>query len=477
MPILPAVTWYEPLGSLDSMFLHLEDRTAHMHVGAVLVYEGRAPGYGELVASVASRLDRVPRYRQRLAFVTFGAGRPVWVDAADLDLEYHVRHTALPPPGGDEQLRKLAGRLFAQRLDRGKPLWELWLIEGLGDGRFAVLSKTHHCMVDGIAGVDIATVLHDLTPDPAPQAPTLPWTPRPAPGGAALLASSLRDQLTRPLGLAREALHPSTEGRRMLLELVGGLKPLLGLSQMGPAPQSSLNQPIGPHRRWETTSLDLGAVKAIKVALGGTVNDVILAAVAGAVRTLLRGRGETPRGDLRAFVPVSVRTPEARGTYGNQVAAVFCPLPVGEPDPVARLHRVSAAMKGLKESRQAVGALALTHLGEFMPPTMAAQAARLGSTTRWFNLVVTNVPGPQVPMFLLGRKLVACYPVVPLGQLQTVGIALLSYCGAIHVGLLGDADRARDLPTLARALHEAVEELSARAAGSAPASPSDGERS
>jgi diacylglycerol O-acyltransferase len=465
------VTWYERLSSLDAMFLHVEDRTAHMHVGAVFVYEGRAPSYAELLASIASRLDRVPRYRQRLAFVPFTAGRPVWVDAADLDLEYHVRHTALPPPGGDEPLRKLAGRLFAQRLDRGKPLWELWLIEGLGEGRFAVLSKTHHCMIDGISGVDLATVLHDLEADPAPPAPATQWTPRPAPGGATLLASALRDQLTRPLELAREALRPSTEGRKMLVELVGGLKPLLGISQMGLAPESSLNQPIGPHRRWEMTSLDLGAVKRVRAALGGTVNDVILAAVTGALRTLLQGRGENPRGDLRAFVPVSVRAPEARGTYGNQVAAVFCPLPVGEPDPVARLRRVSAAMKDLKESRQAVGALALTHLGEFTPPTIAAQAARLASSTRWFNLVVTNVPGPQVPMYLLGRKLLACYPVVPLAQFQTIGIALLSYCGAIHVGLLGDADRARDLPTLARALHDAVEELSARAAAAAPATP------
>jgi diacylglycerol O-acyltransferase / wax synthase len=465
------VTWSEPLSSLDAMFLDLEDPTAHMHVGAVCVYEGRAPSYAELIASVAARLDRVPRYRQRLAFVPFGAGRPVWVDAADLDLEYHVRHTALPPPGGDEPLRKLAGRLFAQRLDRGKPLWELWLIEGLGEGRFAVLSKTHHCMVDGISGVDLATVLHDLEPDPTPAAPAPPWTPRPAPDPAALLASSLRDQLTRPLELARQAFRPATEGRRMLRELLGGLKPLLGISQLGLAPPSSLNQPIGPHRRWETTTLDLVAVKRVRAVLGGTVNDVVLAAVAGALRTLLRGRGETPAGDLRAFVPVSVRAPGERSGSGNQVAAVFCPLPVGEPDPVLRLRQVSAAMDGLKESHQAVGALALTHLGAFAPPTLAAQAARLEWTTRWFNLVVTNVPGPQVPMYLLGRRLLACYPLVPLAHFQTIGIALLSYCGAIHVGLLGDADRARDLPVLARALHDALDELSAGAAAVAASQP------
>jgi len=468
------VTWYERLSSLDALFLDLEDRTAHMHVGAVSVYEGRAPSYADFVAWVASRLERVPRYRQRLAFVPFGGGRPVWVDAADLDLEYHVRHTAVPPPGGEEPLKKLAGRLFSQRLDRGKPLWELWLIEGLGEGRFATISKTHHCMIDGIAGVDLATVLHDFSPHSGPPPGPPSWTPRPAPGRAELLAASIRDQVARPLELAREALRPATEGRKMLRELVGGLRPLLGISQMGLAPESSLNQPIGPHRRWEMTSLDLGAVKRIRAALGGTVNDVILAAVAGALRTLLQGRGEAPGEDLRVFVPVSVRAPEARGTYGNQVAAVFCPLPVGEVDAVERLRKVSAATRGLKESRQAVGALALTHLREFTPPTLAAQAARLSTTTRWFNLVVTNVPGPQQPMYLLGRKLLACHPVVPLARAQTIGIALLSYDGAIHVGLLGDGDRARDLPTLARALHDAVDELATRAAAAPPPAASSG---
>jgi diacylglycerol O-acyltransferase / wax synthase len=462
-----AVTWYERLSNLDALFLDLEDRTAHMHVGAVFVYEGRPPPYAELLAWVASRLERVPRYRQRLMPVPLGAGRPVWVDAADLDLEYHVRHTALPPPGGEEPLKRLAGRLFAQRLDRGKPLWELWLIEGFGEGRWAMLSKTHHCMVDGIAGVDLATVLHDFTPDVKAPAAAPPWTPRPAPGRAALVAASVLHHATRPLDVAREALRPATEGRRIVRELVGGVGPLLGISQMGLAPASSLNQRIGPHRRYEMTKLDLAAVKRIRAALGGTVNDVLLAAVAGALRTLLVGRGETVPDELRVFVPVSVRAPEARGTYGNQVAAVFCPLPVGELDPVERLRRVSAAMKGLKESRQAVGALALTHLREFTPPTLAAQAARLSTTTRWFNLVVTNVPGPQQPMYLLGRRLLACYPVVPLAPSQTVGIALLSYDGGIDVGLLGDGDRARDLPVLARALHEAVNELSARAADAA----------
>jgi WS/DGAT/MGAT family acyltransferase len=287
------------------------------------------------------------------------------------------------------------------------------------------------------------------------------------------MASSIRHQLVHPLEVAREVLEPKTEGRRMLLELAGGLRPLLGLSQMGRAPASSLNRPIGPHRRWEIVSMDLAAVKRVRAALGGTVNDVILAVVAGALRRLLASRGEEPKGDLRALVPVSVRRPETRGMVGNQVAAMFCPLPVDEPDPLERLRRVTSATKDLKESRQAVGALALTRLGDFAPPTLAAQAARLQMMNRWFNLVVTNVPGPQLPLYLLGRKLAACYPAVPLAHEQTIGIALLSYDGAIGVGLLGDADGARDLPLLARAITEALAELTDRAV-LAPASPERG---
>jgi diacylglycerol O-acyltransferase len=461
------VAWSERLSGLDATFLYLEDRTAHMHVGGVLVFEGRAPAYRDLLALVASRLHRVPRYRQRLAFVPLHLGRPVWVDDSDLDLEYHVRHTALPPPGGEEQLKKLAGRLFAQRLDRDKPLWELWLVEGLADDRFALLSKTHHCMIDGISGVDIGTILFDADRDAAVPLPA-PWTPRPAPDARALASASVVDQITHPLQAIRGALRSSSAAAETFLKLAGGVKPLLQLSQLGRAPESSLNRPIGPHRRWEMVSLDLAAVKRVRGALGGTVNDVILAVVTGALRRLLSQRGEVPPAGLRAMVPVSVRSADARGTLGNQVAAVFCELPVGEGGAAERLGKVTRAMKALKESGQAIGALALTRLGDFAPPTLLAQSARLGSTGR-FNLVVTNVPGPQHPLYLLGRRLLGCYPAVPLAQGQTVGIALLSYDGRIDVGLLGDADRMRDLSTLARAMSESLAELQALIPPATPA--------
>jgi WS/DGAT/MGAT family acyltransferase len=442
------------------MFLYFEERTAHMHVGAVAIFKGRPPRYGDLLALIESRLERVPRYRQRLMFVPFSANRPVWVDDSSFDLEYHVRHTALPPPGGEAELETIAGRLFAQRLDRDKPLWELWFIEGLGKDRFAVLSKTHHCMIDGISGVDLASVLMDTEPHPVPPPPRSPWIPRPAPSSGDLLKASLVDQVKHPFDLVRNAINAAGEERRMFAEVAAGIKPLIGMAQMGAAPESSINQPLGPHRRFKMLSIDLGEVKRIKSALGGTVNDVILALVAGGLRDLFLARGERPMHDLRAMVPVSVRSSEQRGQLGNQVTAIFCTLPISDPDPRSRLEAVKREMKGLKESRQAVGALALTRLSEFAPPTIVAQASRLRSTTRFLNLVVTNVPGPQIPLYLLDAELEHCFPMVPLAKSQNVGIALLSYNGRIDIGLLGDADKMRDLSVLADGIVRALHDLS-----------------
>jgi diacylglycerol O-acyltransferase len=433
-------------------------------VGAVAIFEGKAPAYRDLIALIASRLDRAPRYRQRLAFVPLGLGRPVWIDDANLDLEYHVRHTALPPPGGAEPLKKLAARIFAQRLDRDRPLWELWLVEGLAGDRFAVISKTHHCMLDGVSGADLATVLLGVDPDDVAPAEPAPWTPRPAPAAATLVARSVAGQVTHPLQLVRGALQPSSPARRVLLELGAGLKPLLGLSRLGRAPPSSLNRPIGPHRRWEMVSLDLAEVKAVRRGLGGTVNDVLLAVVAGALRQLFEERDEPPPAEIRALIPVSVRGNDSPGALGNRVTALFCALPVGEPDAWKRLRAVAGEMKSLKESGQAVGALAWTHLGDFAPPALLAQVARFQSTFRYMNLVVTNIPGPQQPIYLLGRKMLEWYPLVPLAQGQTLGIALQSYDGRVGIGLLGDAEALRDLPVLAKAIPAALAELTALAA-------------
>ncbi|HEY2030362.1 MAG TPA: wax ester/triacylglycerol synthase family O-acyltransferase [Myxococcales bacterium] len=452
-------TWYERLSTLDALFLALEDRVAHMHVGACAVFEGPPPPFADVLRLVDARLSQVPRYRQRVLEVPLKQGRPVWIDETQFDLEYHVRRTALPAPGGEAELKKLVSRLFSQQLDRDKPLWELWLVEGLGGGRFAMVSKTHHCMLDGVSGVDLATVLLDAEPNPTPPEAVDPWRPRKAPPLTDLLVSSLKEQLSHPLRMAREALEPKSEVAQLFGAVASGFKPLLGVFSMGQAPESPLNKPLGPHRRFEMLELPLAEVKEVRARLGGTVNDVVLAVVAGALRTWLADREEPPAADLRVLVPVSMRT--EHGTYGNQVTAVFCPLPVTEPNPVERLRKVREAMKAVKESGQAMSAHALSRMADFAPPTLLAQAARLQAVTRMFNLVVTNVPGPQFPLYFLGKKMLHCYPQVPLAATQSLGIALLSYDGRIGVGLIGDAAGAQDLSALSDAILTALAELRA----------------
>ena len=454
-------TWYERLSTLDSLFLELEDRSAHMHVGAVALFEGPPPPYRDLLALIEARLAHVPRYRQRVLFVPLKQGRPVWIDESQFDLEYHVRRTALPAPGSDAELKKLVGRLLSQALDREKPLWEMWLVEGLDNGRFAIVSKTHHCMLDGISGVDLATVLMDTEPVSTPPPPAAPWTPRKAPRMSDLLVDSVKQQISHPLRMLREALEPNSEAVKLFGGLFSSLKPLADVVSMGQAPPSPLNVPIGPHRRFEMVELPLAPIKEVRARTRATVNDVILAVVAGALRTWLAARGQAPGADLRVLVPVSMRTQKERGTWGNQVSAVFCELPVTEPSAVERLRKVHDAMMVVKKSGSAVGAHTLSRLGDFAPPQLLAQAARLQAVTRMFNLVVTNVPGPQFPLYLLGKRMLRCYPQVPLAAQQAVGIALLSYDGCIGVGLVGDADAARDLPALGEGMRAALDELHA----------------
>jgi diacylglycerol O-acyltransferase / wax synthase len=460
------------LTGLDSSFLHLEhDDATHMHVASCMVFDGPPPTHDELVAHVEARLHLVPRYRQRLAFVPFNQGRPVWVDDPHFNTRYHVQHHALPPPGSDEQLKHLAGRAFSQQLDRNKPLWELWLVEGLDGDRFAILGKTHHALVDGISGVDITTVLFDVSPTPAPTpAPEQPWVPRPMPSSAQLLADALLERATVPAEVVRGFRSIASRPRRVARELFGDVRAIGSFALPGArsAPPSPLNVPIGPHRRFTWAVEDLERIKAVKNALGGTVNDVVLTTVAGGLGRYLRAHGH-PTVDLvlRAMIPVSVRSDEARGALGNQVAAVWASLPVGETDPIERLALVRREMEGLKESHQAVGARLLTELTGFAPPTVMAQAARLQARQRYFNLVVTNVPGPQFPLYVLGREMRAIYPMVPLAQNLALGIAIMSYNGSLAFGLNADFDALPDLELLAAQLDEALDELGV-AAGLTP---------
>jgi diacylglycerol O-acyltransferase / wax synthase len=463
------------LTGLDAAFLHLEAGGAHMHVASVLVFEGEAPPYLDLLDHVERRLHLVPRYRQKLAFVPYNQGRPKWVDDPHFNMRYHVRHTALPRPGTDNELKRLAGRLFAQPLDRAKPLWEIWLVEGLEGDRFALISKTHHALVDGVSGVDIASVLFDTSAEPELPAAPDPggWMAQPEPSATQMLAEALLERATVPAEAVR-GLRALTRAPRQaaakLVETAAGVGAMAWAGISG-APPSPFNVPIGPHRRYTWVDADLPQFKAIKHGLGGTLNDVVLASVTLALGSYLRREGEDTQGlVLKAMVPVSVRMDDQRGALGNRVAAMYAPLPVGMTDPKDVFDAVHAAMGDLKSSGQAVGAQRLTEMADFAPTTIMTQAARLQARQRLFNLVVTNVPGPQMPLYLLGRMLCGLYPVVPLAQRQALGIAIMSYHGRLGFGLLGDYDAMPHLESLAADLEQAIDALSA-AASAKPARP------
>jgi diacylglycerol O-acyltransferase len=470
------------LTGLDASFLHLEDESAHMHVAAVMTFEGSPPPHSEVVEGIRNRLHLVPRYRQKLAFVPLGQGRPRWVDDPHFNLNYHVRHTALPEPGTEEQLKRMAGRVFSQRLDRDKPLWEMWVVEGLDGGeRFAVLSKTHHALVDGVSGIDIMSILFDTKAEPDAQPPgeEKRWLPAPTPSGAQLLGEALYERATVPAEIVRGARALVRGPRRIAGAAVGSLAGVGSMVRAGlsPAPKTPYNERIGPHRRFTWVRMQLSDVKAIKNALGGTVNDVMLATVTGALGRHLRRRGvDTDGMELKAMVPVSVRSEEARGALGNQVAAMMAPLPVGLEEPVSRMERISDAMSHLKSGGQAVGAQVLTELTGFAPPNIMSQASRVVARQRMFNLVVTNVPGPQFPLYMMGHKLEGLFPMVPLAPNQALGIAIMSYNGTINFGLVGDYDLMSDLDELAEDLQAALAEL-ADAAGVELETPTPSRRS
>lgn len=450
------------LTSIDASFLANEGSSSHMHVGAVLIFEGPPPSYDDLLEHVSSRLHLVPRFRQKLAFPPLQMGRPFWSDDPGFNLEYHVRHSALPAPGSEDQLRNMASRVFSQQLDRTKPLWELWLVQGLKGKRFALVTKTHHALVDGVSGVDIATVLFDATPVTEPAEPEQEWIPQPEPSGAELAARGAEGLAALPLRLARrlrsavEHPGPAIQEVSEAVEAVGEV----GLALANPAPDVPLNVGIGSHRRLCWVRGDLGELKRIKNALGGTVNDAVLAVVAGALRRWLRGRGVSIDGlELRALVPVSIRAADEHGELGNRIAAVRGPLPVGIEDPVERLRRVREGMADVKSSKQALGAEVIARFNDFAPPTLLAQASRLNFSTRLFNLIVTNVPGPQLPLYVLGRELEDVFPVAFLPDDHALAIAIMSYNGAIDFGLLADYDSIEDVGEIAAGIAETIDEL------------------
>jgi len=462
------------LTPIDAAFLHQEGAHSHMHIGGLTIVEGPPPATSELLEQIRLRLHLVPRYRHKLAYTAVDSGRPVWVDDPSFNLEYHVRHTALPAPGGQDQLQDLTARIFSQQLDRSKPLWEMWMIEGLEDNRFALITKTHHSLIDGIAGVDLATVLFDISPDP-PQIPNSgrAWQPHAEPGASQLIAAGIVGAARAGLALAEGALdalaHPERAMGRVR-EAAEGIGEIVWAG-LNPAPETPLNVPIGPHRRFVAVTASLEDFKTVKNAFGGTVNDVVLAVVAGALRDFLISHGRRTEGvEMRALVPVSVRTEDDHGTAGNRIVAMRGPLPIYISDPLNRLRFVSEAMDGLKESKQALGAEVISGAQNFAPPTILAQASRLNFSTRLFNLIVTNVPGPQFPLYVLGREMVTAIPVAFLPENHALAIAIMSYNGQMNFGLLGDFDALGDIEALGDSIRAELAELVALARESVPAS-------
>jgi diacylglycerol O-acyltransferase len=451
------------LTAVDASFLHQEGPTSHMHVGGLTLLEGPPPRMEEFLEQIRKRLHLVPRYRHKLAYTALDSGRPVWVDDPSFNLEFHVRHTALPAPGSWEQLRHLTARIFSQALDRSKPLWEMWLIEGLDPGmgepdheRFALISKTHHSLIDGIAGVDLATVLFDVAPEPAPLRHSgRAWKPRPEPDTVELVTAGLRGAVRAGVEMVGGAVSALTHPERTLeraREAAEGIGEIVWAG-LNPAPSTPLNVEIGPHRRFVGIAAQLEDFKLVKNALGGTVNDVVLAVVTGALRTFLIDRGVRTEGlEMRALVPVSVRTLGERHEGGNRIVVMRGPLPVYIADPLQRLSFVRHAMDGLKESKQALGAEVIAGAQNFAPPTILAQASRLNFSTRLFNLIVTNVPGPQFPLYVLGRRMERVFPVAFLPQNHALAVAIMSYAGEMNFGLLGDFDALPDIESIGESI-------------------------
>jgi len=461
---------YEPLSYLDGSFLALENANSHMHVTAVALFDAaplKADDGGididRIRAHIRSKLQYIPRYRQKLEWVPYDR-RPVWVDDQHFDFDYHVRHTSLPKPGSDDQLRELAGRVVSTKLDRAKPLWELWVVEGLSNDRWAIIAKIHHCMIDGMSGVDLTTILLNVVPDSEIEDEP-DWTPRPAPtptqlavAEAARFTRRVIDGLTNLGEMVKDGKSISDRAVDKSAAALSSLKS----GWLTPSAKTPLNPDIGPNRRFNWTDMDLADVKGIKDALGGSVNDVVLATTAGAVRHfLIEERGYDPsEAEFRAMNPVSTRSRSQQGQMGNQVAMWLVDLPIGERDPAVRYKAIKDSTTNLKKTNQAMGAATLVELSSGTPVTLLSLASRLaGPRIRPFNMTVTNIPGPQFPMYLLESQMLANYPMVPLWAQHGIGVALFSYNGRLLWGVQADYDTLPDSDRFVAALHTSFQEL------------------
>jgi diacylglycerol O-acyltransferase / wax synthase len=457
------------LSPLDASFLHIEDDVNLMHIGSVGIFEGPPPAPNEFRTMIESKLPLVPRYRERVREVPLELGRPLWVTDPYFDLDYHVRHTALPGPGGRDELRNLVGRVMAQRLDRSKPLWELWIVENVQGDQWALVSKIHHALVDGISGTDLLSVLLDSSAESS-RGSAEPWRPDKEPSDLRLVAETVKDYALSPFEQWRAARSLVRRPARLAKRIGGSVKGLPAMADwVRPRASSVLVGKIGPHRRYAWTETTLDDVKTIRTALGGSVNDVVLSAVTRGFRDLLLAHGEEVEGrTIRSLVPVSVRQ-EGDPEYANRVSGILAELPVGIEDPLERLASIRGQMDKLKRSGEAVAAETLTSLSGFAPPLLLAlglrvafRSAHLASRTP-IETVTTNVPGPQEPLYALGRRMLMAYPYVPLASPIRVGVAIFSYTGRLTFGLTADRDSIDDLDVLAEGVDDGIAELLAAA--------------
>jgi WS/DGAT/MGAT family acyltransferase len=454
----------ERLNPLDAQFIDAEDEDRHASfaIASIAVFEGPAPTYREFLRAIEGRLAYVPIYRRKLRTVPFHLGPPVWVDDPNFDLRYHVRQTALPEPGGDEQLRALIARVMSQRLDRDYPLWEYWLVRGLQHGRWALISKVHHCMVDGVSGTDLYRVIFDLTPEPAPPAIDDRTAP-PEPSSVGLAVAAARDMAMLPVRQAlavRDALARPADALRQVSDTARAVARLAPSAV--PAEGSSLSGPIGRQRRYAWARASLEDIKTIKQELGGTVNDVVLAAISGGFRDLLLARGEQPGPHMvPSLVPVSVRAPGEENIYENRVSVLMANLPVHLNRPTERLAAIRAELTDLKQSKESKVGEALVALGRFTPYPLASLGVRLAYRLpqREIVTVTTNVPGPSQPLYGMGRRLLEIIPYVPIATTLRTGVSIFSYCGTITFGLTGDYATTPDLEVLAAGIENGVAEL------------------
>ena len=462
----------EKLSPLDASFLHLETRHTHMHIGGVAVFESGPLGtgealYREVVRIIEPRLDLMPRYRQRVEFLPLSLDTPVWVDDPDFDISNHVLRAALPKPGGDAELQQFISRVFSRQLDRRRPLWELFIVEGLKNGRWGLLFKSHHAMVDGISNLELVTVLLDTEPELRDIASTeSQWQPHGVPTSTSLLMSSLRERLGRPRRLLGAARSVAGNPSRLAAALRDTASGLAAMAENMRAPKSIINGPTGGSRAYVFSRFPLSDFKLIKETYGGTINDAVLAVVSGGLRAYLVAHGEDPGDEansLQALCPVSIRDTSERTALGNRLAMLLVKLPIDERDGEARLERVRETVDRLKARKQAVGADFLLNLAGFAPSTLHAMVARASLRQIGFNLVVTNVPGPQFPLYFRGARMVEAFPVAFLYSGQHVAIAIFSYMGWLNFGYLSDAHGLPDVDVLAKSIEKSVKSLAASA--------------